>query len=297
MNGTPTRVLLSQLIDYAGIFPPASLGMDKAAAGYSEYRKGDDGWVLGRFIVPVSGLGEFEVAAADLLPGRRDEPWRLCAIAGRRLDMDAEAILDFNGRHKGAVLIDTIEVKAAHPEEIHEAGEILPDDFNVFYEIPINRDLELLLAVIKQVGGHAKVRTGGVTPDLFPSASQLARFIQACHAEMVAFKATAGLHHAVRGTYRLTYEETSGTASMHGFLNVFLGAAFAFAGMETSGVVRVLEEREAQAFVFDHSGVDWRGHNLGAEDLAAARRHLAVAFGSCLFLEPISELQSLNYIG
>lgn len=296
MNDTPTRFLLLQLIDYAGLFPPASLGMDKAAACYSEYRKGAYAWVLGRFIVPVSRLGEFEIVAADLLPNQRDEPWRLSALAGPRLDTDAEAILDFNGRHKGAALIDTIEVKAAQAEEIHEASEILPEGFNVFYEIPIDRNLQLLLAVIKLVGAHAKVRTGGVTPDLFPSASHLARFIQACRAEMVSFKATAGLHHAVRGTYRLTYDETSGTAPMHGFLNVFLAAAFGFVGMEVSEVVQVLEEQEAQAFVFDRSGVEWRGHNLGAEDLAAARRHLAVAFGSCSFLEPVSELQSLNYI-
>jgi len=296
MNDSPNRILLSQLIDYAGLFPPASLPMDEAAAGYSEYRKGKYGWVLGRFVVPVSRLGEFGIAAAGLLPDRPEEPWRLSAIAGRHLDLDLETILDFNKRHNGAALIDSIEVRSAHPEEIHEASEILPECFNVFYEVPICRDLQLLLAVIRMVGARAKVRTGGITPELFPPASRLARFIQTCRAEMVAFKATAGLHHAVRGRYRLTYEETSGTATMHGFLNVFLAVALAFAGMEIRGTVRVLEEQEAQAFVFDRSGIEWRGHRLDSEDLAAARRHLGVAFGSCSFLEPISELRSLHCI-
>lgn len=296
MNDTPIRILMSQLIDYAGLFPPASLAMDKAAGCYSESRKSEHGWVLGRFVLPVSRLGEFGIAAAGFLPGRQEEPWRLSVIAGRRLDLDVDAILDFNERHSGAALIDSIEVKAAHPEEIHEAGEILPEVFNVFYEIPIDRDVQLLLAVIKLVGGHAKVRTGGVTADLFPPASHLARFIQSCRAELVPFKATAGLHHAVRGRYRLTYEETSGTATMYGFLNLFVAAALAFVGAGMSETLQVLEEQDAQAFVFDRSGIEWRGHKLAAEDVAAARRHLAVAFGSCSLSEPISELRNLNRI-
>jgi len=294
MNNTPIRILMSQLIDYAGLFPPASLAMDKAAGCYSQCRRSEHGWVLGRFVVPVSRLGEFGVAAAGLLPGQQEEPWRLSAIAGRRLDLDVDAILDFNERYSGAALIDSIEVKAEHPEEIHEAGEILPDAFNAFYEIPIDRDVPLLLAVIKLVGGHAKVRTGGVTADLFPSASHLARFIQSCRTELVSFKATAGLHHAVRGRYRLTCDETGGTAMMYGFLNVFVAAALAFVGAEISETVQVLEEQEPQAFVLSPSGIEWRGRKLAAEDLAATRCHLAVAFGSCSFSEPISELQKLN---
>ena len=43
-------------------------------------------------------------------------------------------------------------------------------------------------------------------------------------------KATAGLHHALRGDYRLTYEPDSARRTMHGFVNLVLAAALLLAG-------------------------------------------------------------------
>ena len=59
--------------------------------------------------------------------------------------------------------------------------------------------------------------SGGVTPVAFPAAHQVIDFIAACEREAVPFKATAGLHHAVRGDYRLTYEPESPVSTMYGF--------------------------------------------------------------------------------
>ena len=83
------------------------------------------------------------------------------------------------------------------------------------------------LAVLSAAGARAKVRTGGVTEGAFPASHALARFIQSCADAGVPFKATAGLHHPLRGEYRLTYEPGSPHGMMFGFLNVFLAAAFA----------------------------------------------------------------------
>src|ERR1035438_1634039 len=77
-------VLLRELIDYAGLFPPASLGMGAAVADYDAYSRSEWNWMLGRFIVPVSRLGEFEEAFAGL-PIPLDEDlmgWRLSALLG-----------------------------------------------------------------------------------------------------------------------------------------------------------------------------------------------------------------------
>ena len=60
------RVLLRDLIDYAGFFPPASLAMAPAVANYDSYLRSEESWILGRFIVPVARLGEFEEALAGL---------------------------------------------------------------------------------------------------------------------------------------------------------------------------------------------------------------------------------------
>ena len=55
------------LIDYAGLFPPASLDLAAAVRNFTWYRLGDDNWMLGRFIVPASRL-------QDVAAGRGLQP-------------------------------------------------------------------------------------------------------------------------------------------------------------------------------------------------------------------------------
>ena len=81
-----------------------------------------------------------------------------------------------------------------------------------------------LVAAIARRGGRAKMRTGGVTAEAFPTAAQVLRFLRACTEARVPFKATAGLHHPLRAEYRLTYAPDSPRGTMFGFLNVFLTA-------------------------------------------------------------------------
>ena len=56
---TPLRSLLTGLVDYAGLFPPAELAMAQAVEKYASYRKGAHTWMLGRFVLPVPRLEEF----------------------------------------------------------------------------------------------------------------------------------------------------------------------------------------------------------------------------------------------
>ena len=63
---TATTVLLRELIDYAGLFPPASLPMSQSVENYDTYLRSESTWILGRFIVPVATLNEFERAFAAL---------------------------------------------------------------------------------------------------------------------------------------------------------------------------------------------------------------------------------------
>lgn len=124
----------------------------------------------------------------------------------------------------------------------------------------------------------------------------LARFLSACTAAGVPFKATAGLHHAVRGVYRLTSEANSAAHVMHGFLNLLLAAALAWKGADGKLVAAVLDERSCDAFRFDEGGVVWRTARLENHLLAEARRSLVIAFGSCSFEEPLSELKHLGLL-
>jgi len=121
-------------------------------------------------------------------------------------------------------------------------------------------------------------------------------FIRLCADRDVAFKATAGLHHPLRSVHRFTYEPESPSGVMHGFINVFLAAAFLRAGMDRKLAVEVLEERSSQAFHFDADGIGWRQHRLSRNEIAAARRNFAISFGSCSFTEPIDDLRSLHLL-
>jgi hypothetical protein len=78
---------------------------------------------------------------------------------------------------------------------------------------------------------------------------------------------------------------------MFGFLNVFLAAAFLHHGLGDADVVRLLEEREPEAIRFSGGAVEWRGRRLDQGAIAAARAGI-VAFGSCSFIEPVSELRA-----
>ena len=287
------RTLVQSLIDYAGLFPPAALDMEAAVRNYASYRKGADRWALGKFIVPASRLAEFERTAATHVEDA--DPWPLSVLGGSDLNHDLAMILEHRYHPTRGLAIESLETKAASPVEIDHATRI-PRDLATYIEIPITSPPDNLLAAIRLVGGRAKIRTGGVKPDLFPLSLDVARFLVACSAARVPFKATAGLHHPVRCVRPLTYEKDSPTGTMHGFLNVFLAAALVQGGMNAATGAQVLEEKDPKAFVFDEQGAAWRDRRVGLAAVATTRSTFALSFGSCSFEEPIGELKELGLL-
>lgn len=288
------RTLLTAVVDYAGLFPPASLTMSQAVAEYARHRGEPEAWVLGRFILPSARLEEFEDEAAALLPREGARSWALSALAASDLDEDIARIEAFNERHRnardGAVLVDTVELKAYTSRDVSRAGELLDRRFATFMEVPVGEDPAELIAAIAATQAHAKIRTGGVTPDAFPTSAQVVRFIARCIAHDVAFKATAGLHHPWRGEYRLTYAPDAPTGVMFGFLNVLLATTALHAGADEDIAKGLLDERDPGAVVFDDRGATWRGTHLSLQALAAGRERM-MAFGSCSFREPVGDLR------
>ena len=292
------RELLNGVVDYAGLFPPAALAMPEAVASYAAYRRHPAAWMLGRFIVPVARLEEFEQAAAPHLEPRPvGDAWPVSALAGDDFAADVRAIGEFNCRHAadgaGAVAIDTVEVRAATTDRIDAIARAAPPWAEIFVEIPLDPDPAPLIAAIGRARLRAKARTGGVTAEAIPEAGRVARFLAECIARGVPFKATAGLHHPLRAEYPLTYEAGAPRGVMHGYLNVLLAAALLQAGGSEEEARRLLEERAPDAFAADGSAVAWRGRRFTAAEAAAARR-LARSFGSCSFTEPVDDLATLN---
>jgi hypothetical protein len=286
------RALLTGAIDYAGLFPPASLSMHEAVRNYAGYARGADAWALGRFVVPISRLAELAAEARPFLDGA-SQPWRLSALAGPSGADEWEQVEQDAIRN---AMVDAVELRARTVDDILRAAPKLPAHVEAFYEIPIGDDPAELIAAIAHVRAKAKVRTGGVTSDAFPSTEDLGRFIAACVRARVPFKATAGLHHPLRATYRLTYAPDSPRGEMFGFLNVLLAAAFAANGLPARDTTQLLAERDAAAFRFESDVVSWRGHRLTTRQVADVRGGIALSFGSCSFTEPIAELQQLGLL-
>ena len=138
-----------------------------------------------------------------------------------------------------------------------------------------------MLPVLAEHGARAKIRMGGVTTESVPAVDVVARFLLACVRERVAWKATAGLHHAVRGVRELT--PGGPRAPMHGFVNLFLAGALAFYGAEERAVVKTLEEQDAGAFRLDDDVLRWHDNTMIADQLEKARNEFAICFGSCSF--------------
>jgi hypothetical protein len=291
--------LMEGLVDYAGLFPPAAESMRSAVESYASYHAGPDRHALGRFIVPFTRLAEFEEVARDLLSsGEGSEPWRLSVLVVGDTRAAAEQMLKFNCHHwsgsaGGHAIIDAVELKAATADEIRTQDRDLPKFFQRYFEIPLRGNVDALVKAIAAVGGRAKVRTGGTERTAFPKPGDLLSFLLACRREHVAFKATAGLHHPVRGSYPLTYEPNSDSATMYGFLNLLVAAALLQHGESDSTVLAVIEESDAAAFEFSDDAISWRGYRVDASELRGIRSGVAISFGSCSFREPVDELARL----
>ena len=244
------RALLTNLIDYAGLYPPAALPVEVVADRYRVFRNSPDRWILNRLVLPAA---------------------KLHAEGGWRVTLLAEEDPGPLPRE-----VETIETK------LPRALGGLP----TYCEVP--------LAQIR--GTYAKVRTGGLTPSAIPSTEDLARFLFEAAARRIAFKATAGLHHPIRAERALTYAPDSPRAPMHGFLNVFAGAAFAWEGMDLRNIVEVLEERDPTAFQFSEDALVWKHHRIGSDRVKAARSEFCHSFGSCSFEEPVTELRELGLL-
>ncbi len=219
------------MIDYAGLYPPASLPLEETCANYSAYLASHESWMLNRLVLPLPKL-------------RLGEGWRISLI------VESEP--------------------APQPAQVETFETKLPRRLSLptYCEAP--------LEAIES--GFAKIRTSDIASDA------LAEFLCGAAARRLPFKATAGLHHPIR------------SAAMHGFLNVFTAAAFAWYGAERALLLDVLDERDPGSFAFTGDALYWRGRALATAQIQAARREFAHSFGSCSFEEPVADLRALGLL-
>lgn len=299
---------LRALIDYAGLFPPAELGMARAADRYEEARRGRSAWVLGRFIVPATrlkelldGIGDREPFDLSVILDAGNESGRWLETVGKLLD----SVASLRDR-ESAVRIGALEVRVPQLESERDtfdapigqfgmlAGNAGVRDLPIFVELPRGPRWEsevpaaLFALARSKLGG--KVRCGGATIEDFPSPGDLARFVRAATDNSLPWKATAGLHHPVRHT------DASTGHAMHGFFNLLCAAVFARQGAEAGELQAMLEEEDAAAFELDAQGLRYGDRFASSDEVAAGRGHHFVSYGSCSFEEPVADLIQMGIL-
>lgn len=285
-----SEALLSRVIDYAGLFPPAALTMERAVREYKRCLESDTSWMLGNFIVPAPRLPEFAHTFATVCCDEQSQPWTLSVICDNP-DADIRTIDQFQ---QGAVFFASFEGRAADLRAATRLLTVLPHDRPRYVEFPADKADEFLPMLDAQ-GARAKIRAGGLSPETIPPVPAIARFLLACAEQGVPFKATAGLHHTVRGAYPL-FEGSKATATMHGFLNVLLAGVQAWAGSDEKVLATALSVEHQHGFRLEPDAIHWGNQSVSAEQIKSARAQFAIAFGSCSFRDPVVDLMKMHWI-
>lgn len=299
------RALLTKSIDYAGLFPPATLALDEALTNHSTYVRAPEAWMLGAFVLPI---GKFDDATADLSQFDVEHRLDISALGPKTeraaeftaaLASAAETIGDLQSQ-RGAIASVT-QIEMALPSQpgatISEAYEALGSlQLPVFWESATD-DAERTISALAEhrrdtasVTFGFKLRTGGVVASAFPSSIQIARALIAAIEHRVPIKFTAGLHHPVRQFH------SSVQTTMHGFINV-LGAGVLAAehGWDSVQTAAMLDEEDATTFSFTDDAFGWRGAEVSTARIGEHRK-LITSFGSCSFDEPRDDLRALDLL-
>ncbi|PEN14686.1 hypothetical protein CRI94_06025 [Longibacter salinarum] len=317
------RALLHDIVDYAGLFPPADLPLDEAMHNYMQYRHEYERWMLNRFVIPVKRLDELSTYAKQF---RQGEPFSFSVLGTggategdflAAFDSDLQAIDAFDEYHAGAAQAEVMEVRL--PASLFSAAASDIESFfdaidaasaragiaklDLFLEIPLapqtHEAIERFAAAAAEFNSRQslparttiglKIRCGGVHPEEVPDVEHVAHAITTCRNAGVRMKATAGLHHPVRH-----HDDDVGTM-MHGFFNVFGAAVMASEHkLDKAGVQAILNEDNAENFQFLKDSFAWRDVRCPIAGVDHARENLITSFGSCSFEEPVDDLQDLD---
>lgn len=289
-----TTALLAGVVDYAGLFPPAGLSMADAVTEYLHARRGPSAWMLGRFVVPAARLADFAaVLHLQSAAETHANPWGVSAIVRDGVANDVAVIAEFNAHASSqGARVDSVESKPLAIDSIDWLADTCGPFGEVYVELAPEPELPAWMARVAARGLRAKIRTGGITADAFPAPAAIVSFMAEAVRHGVAFKATAGLHHALRGAYRLTYASDAPSAPMYGYLNVLLATAALQAGAPAGEAESLLTLADPAALVLHDGTVAWGGHEFTVAQLHATRARL-VSFGSCSFREPAEEFDAL----
>jgi hypothetical protein len=274
----PAPPLFRHLIDDAALFPPGNAPMEAAVTAHLALRTGPLSDLVGPFLCPASRIPELRAA----LPADRSVDVGVIVDTGVDSVTEAVAAAHADDRLRTVMLEVPVPVGsdlAAGAARVVEQVEQHVPEVRLHVELPRSVGWRDALDVLEGAGRGAKFRTGGLTPELFPSDAELAAFVLACQERAVPFKCTAGLHHAVR------YTDPDTGFRHHGVLNILVATARAVTG---APVEQALAEDRPDTLAAEAAAID--------AATTASTRALFVSYGSCSVDEPVADLRTLGLL-
>lgn len=271
--------LFEGLFDDAAMFPPAALSMPQAVRGHAVHRLSWYADMVGPFVCNARLLHQLDRAAAQHGVVAID----VAVVVPDGIDAVGKALDAISACERLRLAALEVAIGFRRVDEVLRALAPLPaGQYPVFVEIPAARVTEQVVHELNSLGLRLKLRTGGTSVDAFCPEPALAAPIVLCAAERLAFKCTAGLHHAVR------YRDPATLLEHHGFLNIALAARIAASTGSVATTSTVLAERDSQMLlsrVVDLSGAD-----------VTAIRALFGSFGTCSIADPIGDLTAMGLV-
>ena len=291
---TGLKSWLEGVFDYAGLFPPASLGMQEALSEFVALQGAEAGFLVDRFLVPAGRFAEMaslldglgvasgfpcSIIGSPFAPGSIDADWKACR--DKRVEVTGYELRSPPGLVSRGLLKDIKKSAAA---------DVLGDDFYLEFAWDEHQEDNLLESAgsIEEIG--FKARTGGLAAADFPTVEQLAVWIVTTASLDAPVKFTAGLHEAMR------HHDKSLHVMRHGFLNVL--AAFTLARSEdlvVDEVSAVLSATRVDNFRFGKEGLGFSPHTAPWEAVEDSMDWFR-GIGSCSILEPLESLGRLRLL-
>jgi hypothetical protein len=272
--------LFRRMFDDAAMFPPGNAPIESAVAAHRGMRHSAAADYVGPLITPLSRV----VRAAELWPtGETTQLEVALTLVGDPAEFPPglQAALALQQLH-------VVAVEVAVPSDVSASTAVatidaaVPEAVKVFAEVPRDARRHDFLKLLSGTRLRAKFRTGGTVADAYPPESELAEAICLSVQYGLPFKATAGLHGAVRNTQPTTGFE------QHGFLNIIMAVTTSAAGSSTTDVEEVLRCRDEDALSRSIAA-------LSADEVTRVRDTF-VSFGTCSIAEPLGDLARLNLV-
>jgi len=283
-----TLNLFRRLFDDAAVFPPGNSPLPHAVSVHLWHRQTNRAVLLGPLVVPAADLPRLATIVAETADTMPDHhPAELEDLLGLAVTVPTPLKVGAAVAAARAVPFARLAaLEVAIPNDL-QADQVVPAlqaalgdpaETAVYVEIPRDHRRDPLLAALSGTRYLAKFRTGGIRADLYPGEVELAESLVALAAAGVPFKATAGLHHALRNTDPETGFE------QHGFLNLLTAANAAIEGADVDKLVPLLADRDGARVA------------AAVGRLPAGVRETFRSFGTCSISEPVAELVALDLL-